>query len=619
MAQALPQQVSNFFYNTAPWQNLPADKRIPILAKSTLVYLSKSSQNELNKFRASGCLVLVQSGEFALTRKDNDNSSHKRLISDGDYFVIGSSNDIELEAFVEETVATVHTAGLVLCIPLTPITALQQGYSFVTEFFTDYFSHQSSTVLEYSHVDWQQAKLNSLCQKQIVSVPPWRSIRDCAFKMSSYNVSSAVICESGDIVGIVTDKDFRKKVVSENVDTQLPVSKIMTANPIVLNQNQDWMDAVCLMSEKQISHIPLVNNTRELTGIITKTDIFQQQRHNLHYLIKQLARAANLYQLTQIAWQIPEYIKNNIQNEKQLSSTCQWLAIATDVMTKTLIRFYQEKAGASPMNYCWLVYGSQARKDQLLASDQDNGLLLERLPNEEENQYFSQMADYVCKGLGKCGIKLCPGNIMASNERLRFSLELAAAELRKHVHSPTPEGLLYINIFLDVRLVTGDQTLFKKFQEQQAKLVKQPIFLAALAREANKNKVPLNLFRRFNYQARGQAKHCLNLKENAVSIINDIVRIYALAEGIKGASTLERLEHIPKSRLASKDKQNLSNIWVFLNTLRMKSQLHQSPPDNWVDADKLVALEKYQLRKALKYIEDFQESALVKFSGGMTG
>lgn len=228
------------------------------------------------------------------------------------------------------------------------------------------------------------------------------------------------------------------------------------------------------------------------------------------------------------------------------------------------------------------------------------------------------MADYVCNGLGKCGIKLCAGNIMASNPKLRLALEDAIFEAQEWVAQPTPKSMMYFNIFLDARAVAGDSSLFKQLQKARAPLFKQNMFLAALARHANQASVPLSMFHKFVY-AKGQQKpDCIDLKTSAIAIINDLVRLYALASGIRVPGTLQRLSSLPEdSGLSPQDAANLRDIWLFMNRLRWRHQLQNAVTNNLVSVGELSSIQKHQLKASFQAIHRAQQAAVLKFSGGM--
>ena len=313
----------------------------------------------------------------------------------------------------------------------------------------------------------------------------------------------------------------------------------MTESPSHVGHKRTMFDALCMMTEHGIHHLPVVNSdTKAPVGMLTASDMIRHQRGNILFLIDELAKADSLYELTRLAWQMPHYFAKHAKRLGDFDVAGKVLSQATDIMTRKLITFYQQQNGPSPIGFCWLVYGSQAREDQTMGSDQDNALLLATDPTEQQAAYLEAMASYVCSGLGKCGIRLCSGNIMASNPELRLSLDSAVTEAQRWAAQPTNEAIMHFNIFLDVRPVAGDTSLFSRLQSARAPILKQPLFLAALARHTNDIEVPLSMFQKFVYEKHQHRNDLIDIKVNGVAILNNIVRIYALANEVNLPSTL---------------------------------------------------------------------------------
>ena len=149
--------------------------------------------------------------------------------------------------------------------------------------------------------------------------------------------------------------------------------------------------------------------------------------------------------------------------------------------------------------------------------------------------------------------------------------------------------------------------------------MKQKMFLAALARHNNDISVPLSMFQKFVYEKGYEEKDVIDLKVKAIAIINNLARIYALANGLTMPSTLARLAALPSgSGLSTKDAQNLRDIWLFLNRLRWRHQLSGNVTDNRVSVSSLSSIEKHQLKAAFKAIDRAQQGAVMNFSGGMS-
>jgi CBS domain-containing protein len=578
---ATAQQIIDFLQQEGPFDELEPEVRESLAQHSQLIYLAAENQQELiSQFKES--LFVIQSGQYAV--KDCDGPI--KHLSDGDYFgYAGLLNKVDYAITV-----SVDSPGIVLCIPKDDFFVCMENPAFAQFFTASKNDALQNQAVSDSNSMWLYKPLHEVIHHAPVRVSPSDTIQHAAKLMSEHGVSSVLVTEDIELKGIATDRDLRNRVIAVGLNTQDPIAKIMTESPAYLTKNKTIFDAIAIMSQYGINHLPVLDAvTKEPVGMITNTDISKQQRTNVLFVISDLSKAKDPEELIAKAWQ-----------------------------TRKLITFFQQENGKAPLRYCWLVYGSQAREDQTMGSDQDNALLLETEPNSEQASYFEQMAEFVCSGLGKCGIKLCDGNIMASNPKLRLSVDAAVNETKRWVRSPTNQAILDFNIFLDARAAAGDTQLFERLQSERKPLLKNSMFLAALARSANENSVPLSMFQKFVYMKKGEYKDCIDLKVSAVAIINNLVRLYALSMGLTMPGTVARLKNINvESGLSDKDRKNLIDIWLFLNRLRWRHQLSNDVQDNYIRVSDLSSIEKHQLKAAFQAIHRAQQSAVLKFSGGI--
>ena len=607
---AMAKQVEDFLNTSAPFDVLDKEQKLELVKHTELIYLTADNVGDLQKGRAS--LFLIQNGQFSV----QDSDAPLRHLSEGDYF--GYTNIMEKRNF--SLSISVDSPGLVYCFEASAVTPLFELPA-IRNFFDGLRNNAlQNHAISDSNSMWLYKGLEDVINKSPVSVDIETSITVAAQIMTNQKVSSLLVTREDKLIGIITDRDLRSRVVAASLDIHLPVSHIMTPNPAQIMGNRTLFDALALMTERNIHHLPVIDQqTLVPLGMVTASDIIRHQRGNVLFIIGELSKAENLYELTRLSWQLPHYFSAHAKKAGDYDIAGKILSQATDIMTRKLIGFFQQANGKAPMMFAWLVYGSQAREDQTMGSDQDNGLLLAERPSETQAEYFAKMADYVCNGLAKCGIKLCDGNIMASNSKLRLSLEEAIEEAKRWVKAPTKDAIMHFNIFLDVRCAAGDISLFKQLQRQRAPLMKQNMFLAALTRNSNEISVPLSMFQKFIYEKGRKEKDVIDLKTRAVALINNIARIYALADGVTLPNTLARLDALPEnSQLSKKDATNLRDIWLFLNRLRWRHQLENKVTDNRVSVSSLSSIEKHQLKAAFKAIERTNQAMVMKFSGGVS-
>lgn len=607
---AMAKQVEDFLNTSAPFDMLDKEQKLELVKHTELVYLTADNVGDLQKGKAS--LFLIQNGQFSV----QDSDAPLRHLSEGDYF--GYTNIMEKRNF--SLSISVDSPGLVYCFEASAVTPLFELPA-IRNFFDGLRNNAlQNHAISDSNSMWLYKGLEDVINKSPVSVDVETSITVAAQIMTNQKVSSLLVTREDKLIGIITDRDLRSRVVAASLDIHLPVSHIMTPNPAQIMGNRTLFDALALMTERNIHHLPVIDQqTLVPLGMVTASDIIRHQRGNVLFIIGELSKAENLYELTRLSWQLPHYFSAHAKKAGDYDIAGKILSQATDIMTRKLIGFFQQANGKAPMMFAWLVYGSQAREDQTMGSDQDNGLLLAERPSEAQAEYFAKMADYVCNGLAKCGIKLCDGNIMASNSKLRLSLEEAIEEAKRWVKAPTKDAIMHFNIFLDVRCAAGDISLFKQLQRQRAPLMKQNMFLAALTRNSNEISVPLSMFQKFIYEKGRKEKDVIDLKTRAVALINNIARIYALADGVTLPNTLARLDALSEnSQLSKRDATNLRDIWLFLNRLRWRHQLENKVTDNRVSVSSLSSIEKHQLKAAFKAIERTNQAMVMKFSGGVS-
>ena len=607
---AMAKQVEDFLNTSAPFDVLDKEQKLELVKHTELIYLTADNVGDLQKGRAS--LFLIQNGQFSV----QDSDAPLRHLSEGDYF--GYTNIMEKRNF--SLSISVDSPGLVYCFEASAVIPLFELPA-IRNFFDGLRNNAlQNHAISDSNSMWLYKGLEDVINKSPVSVDVETSITVAAQIMTNQKVSSLLVTREDKLIGIITDRDLRSRVVAASLDIHLPVSHVMTPNPAQIMGNRTLFDALALMTERNIHHLPVIDQqTLVPLGMVTASDIIRHQRGNVLFIIGELSKAENLYELTRLSWQLPHYFSAHAKKAGDYDIAGKILSQATDIMTRKLIGFFQQANGKAPMMFAWLVYGSQAREDQTMGSDQDNGLLLAERPSEAQAEYFAKMADYVCNGLAKCGIKLCDGNIMASNPKLRLSLEEAIEEAKRWVKAPTKDAIMHFNIFLDVRCAAGDISLFKQLQRQRAPLMKQNMFLAALTRNSNEISVPLSMFQKFIYEKGRKEKDVIDLKTRAVALINNIARIYALADGVTLPNTLARLDALSEnSQLSKRDATNLRDIWLFLNRLRWRHQLENKVTDNRVSVSSLSSIEKHQLKAAFKAIERTNQAMVMKFSGGVS-
>jgi CBS domain-containing protein len=254
-----------------------------------------------------------------------------------------------------------------------------------------------------------------------------------------------------------------------------------------------------------------------------------------------------------------------------------------------------------PTNWCWLGLGSEGRMEQMLLTDQDNGLLYAASDAVEARalrQTFLPFAQEVNAALAECGLPLCDGEVMAGNPKWCLSLDEWRECFVQWIRTPEPDALLNASIFFDFRALAGDANLAASLRQVLVDLAQgNEIFLRMMAHNALAAEPPLGRLRDFVLDADG----LLDLKKFGSRIFVDAARILALAQGITTVGTVQRLRALGQQP----DNHAAAQAFLALQDLRLRSQVNDAA-DNRIypvqlnEFDRGVLLESFRQARVLQ-------------------
>ena len=124
--------------------------------------------------------------------------------------------------------------------------------------------------------------------KEVISIAPHRPVFDALVVLAEYKIGALVILEGDKLVGIFSERDYAREVVLQGRSSKTtPISEIMTTN-VISSKLTDTVDqAMSVMSEKRIRHLPVVDNDKVI-GMLSIGDVVKETIDYQQRLIKQL-------------------------------------------------------------------------------------------------------------------------------------------------------------------------------------------------------------------------------------------------------------------------------------------------------------------------------------------
>jgi CBS domain-containing protein len=118
------------------------------------------------------------------------------------------------------------------------------------------------------------ARLGELMTGAIVAVAPEDTLGEAAERMAEEGVGSAVVLDSGRLIGILTERDLLKAVAGRVHTSEARVREWMTIDPITASESTDVEEAMRTMLEQGFRHLPIVEAGRTV-GVVSLRELMR--------------------------------------------------------------------------------------------------------------------------------------------------------------------------------------------------------------------------------------------------------------------------------------------------------------------------------------------------------
>ena len=121
------------------------------------------------------------------------------------------------------------------------------------------------------------------------SAGPDESVYDAIKRMAQHNIGALLVLGPNDaLVGIISERDYTRNVILKGKSSrETPISEIMTAPVVCGGPEQSLEEAMALMTEKRVRHLPVVQDD-SVIGVVSIGDLVKAIIADQKFIIEQL-------------------------------------------------------------------------------------------------------------------------------------------------------------------------------------------------------------------------------------------------------------------------------------------------------------------------------------------
>jgi len=122
---------------------------------------------------------------------------------------------------------------------------------------------------------------------EVLQIEASATVFDAIKRMVESNVGALLVTENGKLAGIVTERDYLRRVTLEGrTEKETLVREIMTAPLVYATPEMSVEECMAIMTERRIRHVPVFADGRELVGIVSIGDLVKFQSKEQSFQIK---------------------------------------------------------------------------------------------------------------------------------------------------------------------------------------------------------------------------------------------------------------------------------------------------------------------------------------------
>jgi CBS domain-containing protein len=415
--------------------------------------------------------------------------------------------------------------------------------------------------------------------------------------------------------GVITERDVMRALAAHGgAALQMPVVQFISRPLAHVPADAFVYLAVARMSRLNIRHLGVTDAQGVIVGALSARDLLRSQGQHELLLRDGIEQATSVAELARSWAGLADVVGGLLAEGVRglaiaalISRGIQELTQRAAILAEERMR--QNGKGDPPCGYAFAVLGSAGRGESLLAMDQDNAVVFAAgAPDGAEDLWFAELSAHVADILHEVGIPYCTGGVMAKNPDWRGSIDTWRGRVAHWLARSSPQDLLSVDIFFDLRGVHGDVGLADSvWRSAFDRAGANAAFAKLLAETAGATEPALGWLGRFKTK---QGR--IDLKKTGLFGIVTAARVLAIRHHVIERSTPVRLAGVAAvTRESGADLDALNDALEIFVELILRQQIEDMkagvPPTNAVAVNRLSRRDRNRLRAALAAVEHLDD------------
>lgn len=460
----------------------------------------------------------------------------------------------------------------------------------------------------------------AIMQSPLVTCPPTATVEEAFATMNQRRIGSlGVVNIEQSLLGLITFVSLAEGLISSKAKANDPVVDSVCEAANLISADAPLWKVQSEQSRLGSKYLVVVEDNKPV-GVISQTDVLYTLVSYQRSVIAQVVDSKDFRELKTFPTRLGAIARELRDNNRSAGLAVRalseiHLAIQRRCIELVLAEIKQEGGGEPPVPFAFIIMGSGGRKEMMIKTDQDNGIILADKPNTsapETKAWFMDFCDRVNHRLDEVGYDWCTGDIMARNPDFHRSLTDWQQQISRIAEMPSEKTARWSTIVFDFETLYGDDRLTVALRHHLfLELKRKPRLLRLMVADDATGGPAIGFFNRLVTASDKKRRGKIDLKRNGTRILADVARIYALSEGIAATNTGDRLSALVRQgRFDAAFIESVLAAYDELLDLTLGHQIRQLEQGKTLDKllklKEITPLQEESLRMAMRVIKHLQ-------------